>query len=1178
MEPMDPRPIGVECNYKMTENDITGLIKLRATNDAIFTGKRNSAMPAWRAMLKELGLQGRITALQLKKKWENMKMKYKDFKNPPLGMDTKVNPNSWRWFHLMDQAMTGQLAGTAQILNPSLFDMEEETGSPTVPIKRICLKPEEGVNIFEFWAKAQLGVGCEAENTKGDRSTSYNSAATEIRRASAECEMALQREVSTDKAVETETEETEYAISVSDSEVAVESIERKHEVANNERPVMVNASRNIDREMVELERQIAELEKEREILEREQADFDRDRLLMEREREVLRSERETLERGRATLENDRASIDRERAVLDRDRAVLDRDKALIERERAELVRERESFMQSRIAQSNGSTECEMDSARSERRERMFLLFEKLIDKLLEWISPSPAEFMFEMESAMDTTPNAMEGSYKMTEEDVKRLIEFRASNDALFTGKRNSAKIAWNTILRGLGLQGKLTADQIAKKWDNLRTKYKDLKHPHNGQEPGGMDSWPWFHLMNEAMQGRLFNANLTLVPESVGVDTPGVSSPLPNESGRENENQENTDILEFLIKTEMEDSGGTENVEGGGTGRTAGTPTEGIPIGWRRMSECTYKMTEPETERMIKLRAVNEALFTGRKHTAKPAWRAILYELGLQGKVTTDQLAKKWDNLKRRYKELKFPARGIESNPNSWPWFYRMNDAMEGRFAGSAPVLAPMVEEGDDECEPSPPPARKRARRTPGRGGMSEFLTESEMDLLVETEDRNGASLEFHKMTEFSYKLTEEDTRRLIELRAANEALFTGRRNTAKPAWRAIVKEMGLAGKLTPDQVGKKWDNLKTKFKDLKYPPQGMENQTNPASWPWFQLMNDALEGRLVGKAPKLTPLWVSEEDNMYASSPPPPERGGVSELEESMAAADTEGEGTVTYIDASGEECTTPTDFSYKMTEQDTRKLIKLRAANEVLFTGRRNAAKAAWKAILKELGLLGKVSTYQVSKKWDNLKRRYKDLKYPPVGMESMADNAASWPWFHLMNEAMEGRLSSCAPVLTPITQEDDQHPSPSPRVSRSRPPAPPPPQQENRASASDFEQEMYAEHTADECQRASAECERALREERLGRGPAGPANKGPALEREWEILERERAAVERERAVVQAERLWLERERAALQRDRLAFEHDRVALGREREAFESERAMMMNTVTVVHAGHINSAMGM
>ena len=32
---------------------------------------------------------------------------------------------------------------------------------------------------------------------------------------------------------------------------------------------------------------------------------------------------------------------------------------------------------------------------------------------------------------------------------------------------------------------------------------------------------------------------------------------------------------------------------------------------------------------------------------------------------------------------------------------------------------------------------------------------------------------------------VTEEDTRRLIELRAANEVLFTGRRNTAKPVWR---------------------------------------------------------------------------------------------------------------------------------------------------------------------------------------------------------------------------------------------------------------------------------------------------------------------------------------------------------------------------------------------------------
>uniref|UniRef100_A0A672YSA3 Myb/SANT-like DNA-binding domain-containing protein n=1 Tax=Sphaeramia orbicularis TaxID=375764 RepID=A0A672YSA3_9TELE len=254
--------------------------------------------------------------------------------------------------------------------------------------------------------------------------------------------------------------------------------------------------------------------------------------------------------------------------------------------------------------------------------------------------------MITMEPALNPLPHFPENSYKMTEEDVKRLIEFRASNEALFTGKRNSAKIAWSTILKGLGLEGKLTADQIAKKWDNLRTKYKDLKQPYQGQDNIGavVESWPWFHIMDEAMQGRLYNSNLVLSPEIPGQIVHRGNSQV-------SQNQENTDILEFLIKTEMEDTVAVEHTEDDGTVHTEAPPIEGVPMGWRRMSECTYKMTEPETERMIKLRAANEALFTGRKHSAKPAWRAILYELGLQGKVTTDQLAKKWDNLKRRYK-----------------------------------------------------------------------------------------------------------------------------------------------------------------------------------------------------------------------------------------------------------------------------------------------------------------------------------------------------------------------------------------------------------------------------------------------------------------------------------------------------------------------------------------------
>ncbi|KAM4573167.1 uncharacterized protein PAE49_008075 isoform 2-T2 [Odontesthes bonariensis] len=671
---------------------------------------------------------------------------------------------------------------------------------------------------------------------------------------------------------------------------------------------------------------------------------------------------------------------------------------------------------------------------------------------------------------------------------------------------------------------------------------------------------------MDEAMQGRLYNSNLVLSPETACIAAQRGSS-------QPNQNQENTDILEFLIKTEMDDTVAAETAELDGTVHAEAAPVEGVPMGWRRMTECSYKMTEPETERMIKLRAANEALFTGRKHSAKPAWRAILFELGLQGKLTTDQLAKKWDNLKRRYKELKFPSRGVETNPSSWPWFYRMNDAMEGRFAGAAPILTPIVEDEDEDCESLSPTPKKRARRS--RGGMAEFLTESEMDLLVDNEEKNGSTAlgDLQRISEFTYKLTEEDTRRLIELRAANESLFTGRRNTAKPAWRGIVKELGLSGKITPDQVAKKWDNLKTKFKDLKFPPRGMEGQNNPASWPWFQLMSDALEGRLAGKAPRVTPVWTNEEDNVFVSSPPPDrdclmaERSSVSELESMVGGDNPEADGSITYIDASGEECSTPSELSYKMTDQDTRRMIKLRAANEMLFTGRRNAAKAAWKAILKELGLQGKVSTYQMAKKWDNLKRRYKDLKYPPVGMESVADSASSWPWFHLMNEAMEGRLANGAPLLTPVTQDDDQHPDPAPR-HRPRPAPNPPPHP--ASSSSDFGQEAFRDGT-EQSQRGAEPCDGPLAG--LEREWEMVERERAALEREREMVERDREAVERERVTVQAERLWLDRERAAVERDRSMVEQERVALGREREVLD-QRALMLNSVG--HSGHLSSLM--
>lgn len=165
-----------------------------------------------------------------------------------------------------------------------------------------------------------------------------------------------------------------------------------------------------------------------------------------------------------------------------------------------------------------------------------------------------------------------------------------------------------------------------------------------------------------------------------------------------------------------------------------------------------------------------------------------------------------------------------------------------------------------------------------------------------------------------------------------------------------------------------------------------------------------------------------------------------------------------------------------------------------------------------------------------------------------MENLADGASSWPWFHLMNDAIEGRLAGSAPLLEPVTEDDDLNPEPAPRHR----PRLPPPQQPS--SSTDFQEPCGT--------LGGLEQEWEVLERERG-----------ALERERELVDQDRAAVERERAAMQADRLWLDRERAAVEQERALLEQERAALGREREVLD-QRALMMNSVG--HSGHLSSLM--
>ncbi|XP_063074185.1 uncharacterized protein LOC134464768 [Engraulis encrasicolus] len=110
--------------------------------------------------------------------------------------------------------------------------------------------------------------------------------------------------------------------------------------------------------------------------------------------------------------------------------------------------------------------------------------------------------------------------------------------------------------------------------------------------------------------------------------------------------------------------------------------------------SSFTYKMTEEDILQFVKLRVSNRALFTGKRHSARVAWRQILTEMGLQRKMTPLQARKKWDNLVSKYKmiheqELRAPRPGSGSNPQTdWPRYKFMDDAMQGRLDDSAKKL----------------------------------------------------------------------------------------------------------------------------------------------------------------------------------------------------------------------------------------------------------------------------------------------------------------------------------------------------------------------------------------------------------------------------------------------------------------------------------------------------------
>uniref|UniRef100_A0A3P9HU33 Si:dkeyp-38g8.5 n=1 Tax=Oryzias latipes TaxID=8090 RepID=A0A3P9HU33_ORYLA len=258
-------------------------------------------------------------------------------------------------------------------------------------------------------------------------------------------------------------------------------------------------------------------------------------------------------------------------------------------------------------------------------------------------------------------------------------------------------------------------------------------------------------------------------------------------------------------------------------------------------------------------------------------------------------------------------------------------------------------------------------------------------------------------------------------------------------------------------------------------------------------------------------------------------------------------------------------PVDFTYKMKREEVEQFVKLRASNDHLFSGKRYASMWAWSAILKHMGLQCKMSHYQASKKWENLKKRYKELKYPPEGV---TECPKTWFLFSLMDDALHDRLQGKAPILTAPNDcsNGDFLPRCRPRKRRA-------PVTEislaNDLIAGGPEIEITLSGDEDGEEAVTLEgsgltkgCTLEVFDKEDGRNnDSHKMDRERALwRREKAVLDRELAALERARALLDREKATLERERAIIERERALMEKEKVILEKERDVVHNERVAL------------------
>ncbi|XP_062875071.1 trichohyalin-like [Trichomycterus rosablanca] len=147
-------------SYIWTKDDTAELISWRIRNKALFTGRRNAALKGFEEFIKLRGLSGKIDPIKVKRKWENLKQRYKELKTCTGRVGTgaeETSAASWKWFAAMDEALKQTpcknepilciSSGQEVMLTPRLSLARKKSQNIVIPVKR--RKEQELPNIIQ---------------------------------------------------------------------------------------------------------------------------------------------------------------------------------------------------------------------------------------------------------------------------------------------------------------------------------------------------------------------------------------------------------------------------------------------------------------------------------------------------------------------------------------------------------------------------------------------------------------------------------------------------------------------------------------------------------------------------------------------------------------------------------------------------------------------------------------------------------------------------------------------------------------------------------------------------------------------------------------------------------------------------------------------------------------------